>query len=284
MKKIYSLILILLIVFGFSACGAKSQVMFFPDMVKYRLFRSDSTNKFSFNMNVISSKTNPKIEFVSAEGVNTEYMSVSFTDDTFESIKERKIDNSYVILLGVHCTVVSEYTKIDSMKLRVDGKETVIKFSTPIENNFISYDEHCLAQRNMPFYIFPQSFVGNNETDYTFSVEALKDTEVKSFSFNEFLSFQNATVYINNALVGTIPDAFPLEIKNGDILTVKGKIKAITNDITTKENFYLNLCVDCKYDGRSMIEYYPLAATFIGNIADAKDFVEFVDIKNDNNC
>ncbi len=279
MKRICSLIILLIVLLNFASCKATSQVSLFPEMVKYNLFRSDSKNEFSFNINVLSSEMNPKIEFVCAEGFNTDNLSVFFSNDTFDSIKGKRIENSYVTLLGIHCTSGYEYTKINSMKIRINGTESIIRFKTPIENTFVSYDDHCFAQRNMPIYIFPQSFVGNNETEYVFSIQALKNTVVKSFDFNDFLSFYEANVYINDNLVGTVFDVFPIELKLGDILSVKGKIKTRSEDLTSKENYYLNLCVECEFAEGNMTEYYPLVATFIGNINDAKDFVTFINDK-----
>ena len=283
MKRFCALVLVVINLFVFVSCEATSQTTFYPEMVKYKLFRSDSKNEFSFNMNVLTTDTNPKIEFIAAEGVNTENLSVTFSDDTFDSIKGKRIKNLYVMLLGIHCTTIYEYTKINSMKIRVNGKEIVVTFKTPIENTFVSYDEHCFAQRNLPIYIFPQSFVGNNETEYVFSVQALKDTVVKSFDFNDFLSFHEANVYINDNLVGTVFDVFPVELKLGDILSVKGKIKTRTEELTSKENYYLNLCIECEFAGGNMTEYYPLVATFIGNISDAEDFVAFINDKQKSN-
>lgn len=276
MKKIFSSFLITLFLLSMCSCTAKNQTLFFPETVKYNIHRSDSQNEFSFNMNMISFVKNPKIEFLSAAGVNTEQLAVTFSDDTFMSLKSKKINGYFVTLLGVHCKSICEYTKIDAFTLLVDGKETEVNFEVPIENTFISNTEHCLSQRNMPVYVFPQSFVGGNETDYTFSLTAITSTTVNSFAFNEFLDFFDSEVYVNESFLGNIPQAFPLTLKKNEILTVKSKIKLRNEDLTGKENFYLNLCVECECGEKEITEYYPLTATFIGNVEDAKEFIEFV--------
>lgn len=276
MKKLISIFLTALLLLGTCSCMAKNQTLLFPETVKYNIRRSDSQNEFSFNMNVLSSAKNPKIEFLSASGVNTEELAVTFSDDTFESLKDKKIDGYFVTLLGIHCKSICEYTKIDTLTLLVDGKETQVNFEVPIENTFISSEEHCLSRRNMPVYVFPQSFAGGNETDYTFSLSAITDTTLKSFAFNEFLDFSAAEVYVNGSFLGNITQVFPLGLKEDDILTVKSKIKLNDNTLTGKENFYLNLCAECDCGGKEITEYYPLTATFIGNVEDAKEFVKSV--------
>lgn len=266
----------MIFVIGLNSCTRTSQqVDFYPELVCYNLYRSDSKNEFSFNMNVVSSQKNPNVKFVSAEGVNTEYLTVTFSNDTFESIIDKKINGKHIILLGVHCCSVTEYTRIDSMKLLVNESEMEIEFSTPIENTFYDYDEteHILFQRNMPVYIFPQSFVGENETDYCFSVEAIENVIINSFYFNRFIAFSDEEVFINDKSRGNMENAFPLELKQGDVLTIKSRIKFESDKYSGMENLYLNIVADCTVNGTSIIEYYPLVATFIGNEDDAKKFV-----------
>lgn len=276
MKKICSILLIIVLIFGFNSCNDQAeQVDFYPELIRYNLYRSDSANEFGFNINVTSSHKNPKIEFISAEGINTENLMVTFSDDTFEDIADERIKGNYIILLGVHCRTVTEYTRIDSMKLSVNDSETEIEFSTPIENTFYNYSEveHILSQRNMPIYVFPQSFVGYNETDYSFAVEAIEDTVVKSFNFNDFLVFANAEVFVNDEVKGPLTDVFPIELKKGDILTVKSRIAFADKSYSGMENLYLNIVIECNTNGQVVTEYYPLVATFIGNLDDVKDFI-----------
>lgn len=277
MKKICSVFLIVILIVSFCSCVRTThQVDFYPELVQYKLYRSDSKNEFSFNMNIISTQKNPKIEFISAEGVNTELLSITFSNDTFESISDIKSDGKYVILLGVHCCTVTEYTRIDSINLLVDDCETVIEFPTPIENTFYNYDstEHVLSQRNMPIYVFPQSFVGKNETDYGFSVEAINDVTINSFNFNAFLDFtDDAEVFINGEIIGNLKNVFPINLKQGDVLTINSKIKYATNDYCGMENLYLNIVVECVVNNVMITEYYPLVATYIGNSDDVKEFV-----------
>ncbi len=268
--------MIVILIVGFSSCiRTTHQVNFYPELIHYKLYRSDSKNEFSFNMNVTSTQKNPKIEFISAEGVNTEHLTVTFSNDTFESISDVKTDGKYVILLGVHCCTDTEYTKIDSMKLLVNDSETEIEFPTPIENTFYIYDsiEHVLSQRNMPIYVFPQSFVGENETDYVFSVEAIYDVTVNSFNFNAFLDFADAEVFINGEIIGNLKNVFPIKLTQGDVLTINSKIKYANDDYCGMENLYLNVVVECVVNDEIVTEYYPLVATFIGNSDDVQEFM-----------
>lgn len=273
MKKIIAAVIVLMLMLGLGACGTENGTQFFPETVKYNIHRADG--KFSFNMNVISSKINPKIEFISAEGVNTEYLTVTFTNDTFREIKMRKINGKHFILLGVQCIATSEYTKIDSMKLLVNGKETVINFPTPIENTAfdINSGKHFVYQGGMPIYIFPQSFVGKNETDYTFSVEADEDTTITAFKLSDFAELSGAKVYVNGKFKGNIENTLPLELKKGDVLEVRSRIKGLSNENYGMDNLYFNIVVECEANGEKVTEYYPLVAVFVGNTDDAKEFV-----------
>ncbi len=267
----------MVLVLGFNSCKNQTvQVEFYPELIRYNLYRSYSANEFSFNMNVTSSQKNPEIEFISAEGINTEYLNVTFSNDTFESIKNKKIAEKYVILLGVHCFSATEYVKIDSMKLSVNNSEVEIEFPVPIENTFYKFDEveHALSQRNMPVYVFPQSFAGYNETDYPFSAEAIEDTIVKSFKFNDFLEFYGAEAFVNDEAKGSLTEALPIELKKGDVLTVKSRIAFADEKYSGMENLYLNIVAECDFNGKTVTEYFPLSATFIGNLDDAKEFVK----------
>lgn len=279
MKKIVLLVFSIVFIFTLSSCGIypKESIRFFPELVRYNLHRSDSSNEFSFNISAISKKRNPEIEFISAEGENTEYLSVTFSDDTFESISKSKINGQYVLLIGIHCKTVTEYIKINSMTLLVDGKETIIDFSIPIENTFYNSDdsEHLISQLGMPFYVFPQSFAGRNETDYDFAVEALEDIVINKFEFNKFLEFADTKVFINNEIKGTLEESLPLKLNKGENLRINGKIKETENNSTGMENTYVNIFVEYSFGGKTLVEYFPLSSTFIGDKTDAETFANY---------
>lgn len=275
MRKIILVFLFLSLLFGLTSCNEKSEIRFFPETVKYNMH--NASNEFGFNISVISSKQDPKIEFVSAKGINTEHLKVTFADETFESIKKRKIKGKYFIYLGVQCKAVSDYTKIEAMTVLVDGKETTISFPTPIEYTAFNRDgaKSYIYIINMPVYIFTQSFVGKNETDYAFSMEASENTKITTFKLNNFVDFSDDKVYVNNQFRGSIKEALPLELKKGDNLTVTTKIKSLTNENNGMHNLYFNIVVECEANGEKVTEYYPLVAVFLGNRDDAKEFVSY---------
>lgn len=277
MKRTFSLVFCLVLLIVLSSCSNSNNedVQFFPELVRYNLHRSDSANEFSFNMSVISSQKNPEIEFISAKGVNTEHLIVTFSDDTFDDLSNKKIKGNYIILLGVHCEAINEYTRIDSMTLSVNGAETEIEFVNPVENTAFKFEdsEHFISQLGMPVYVFPQSFVGRNETNYDFTVEALKKTTIKSFNFNSFLEFVDTRVFINDKHIGKLDDILPLTLNKGDILRINCKIKDKNKNSTGMENSYANILVECESDKKTVVEYFPLSATFIGSINDAEEFV-----------
>lgn len=271
--------LILTIIISCSACKAdnKQDLTLYPELVQYKLWRSEnSTNEFSFNIEVISSKRNVDIEYISAEGINTEYLSVTFSDDTFDDLK-KKIDGKYVLLIGIHCFAVSDYTKIDSMKLKIDGEDFDIAFPTPIENTFLDNDdeEHYLSPSGMPTYVATASFVGQNETDYSYAVSATDEITITEIQFVDFIEFSNAKVSVNNVEIGKLEDVLPLKLNKDDELKIFGRIKTKTDDGLYMGNIYTNLIFNYELDAQhKLTEYYPLTAAFIGNRDDAKAFID----------
>lgn len=133
----------LIIVLSFSACKnvSRQNIVFYPELVQYKLWRSgNATNEFSFNIEVVSPKRNIDIEYVSAKGINTENMTVKFSDDTFKELN-KQINGKYLLLIGVHCYAVSDYTKIESIKLKVNGKDYELSFPISVENTFLNDNE-----------------------------------------------------------------------------------------------------------------------------------------------
>lgn len=272
------ILLILTVIVSCSACKKErgQNISFCPELVQYKLWRSEnSNNEFSFNIEAISSKRNIDIEYISAKGINTENISVTFTDDTFSELN-KSIDGKYVTLIGVHCFAVSDYTKINSMKLKIDGENFNISFPTPIENTFFddSDSKHCLSPLGMPTYVFTTSFVGQNETDYTYAVTATENITITQIKFADFIEFSDAKVSVNGAEIGKIEDALPLKLNKDDELRVFGKIKTTANSGLYMGNIYTDLIFDCETDTLNKItEYYPITAAFIGNRNDAKKFI-----------
>ncbi len=271
---------ILTIILSCSACKAEKRqnVTFYPELVQYKLWRSEnSKNEFSFNIEVVSSKRNIGIEYISAEGINTENLSVTFSDDTFDELN-KPINGKYLLLIGVHCFAGSDYTKIDSMKLRIDGKDFNLLFPTSIENTFFNYDdedEHCLSPLSMPTYIFTSSFVGENETDYSFQVATTNEITVTEIQFDDFIAFSNATIFVNDIEIGKMNDVLPLKLNNNDVLKVFGRVKTKKGNGVYMGNIYTNLMFH--YESKSkqkLTEYYPITAAYIGSRDEAKIFMD----------
>lgn len=280
-KTVAVLILVLTIIFSFSACKTESMqnITLYPELVQYKLWRSkNSANEFSFNIQAVSTKRNINIEYISAEGINTEHLSVTFSDDTFDDLN-KQINGKYVLLIGVHCFAVSDYTKINSIKVTIDGKNFDISFPIPIENTFVDYnntESHCLSPLAMPTYVFTNSFAGENETDYSFVVEATDEITVTGIHFDDFIEFSNAAVMVNDVEIGKINDILPLKLNKEDVLKVFGKIKTKTNDGLYMGNIYTDLLFEYVVaPQQKQTEYYPITAAYIGSRAEAKNFVSF---------
>ena len=253
-----------------------SEITFHTDLINYNLYRGNgSSNEFSFNITVTSKVKDYHIEFISAKGKNTDHLSVSFSDDSFEDFKNKNIHGFYLSLLGVRCRCTSNYTRINSMKLKVNGVEKTITFFSPIENTFYDIDsnEHYLSQRNLPLYVFTNSFVGQNETPYIFSFSVMDNLRITNIQFRDFLDFYNASLYINDRRIGNEKEHLPLNLKKGDSLTIKTLLKHKSTNELFMGNVLTNLMIAYESKDKTFTDYYPLTAAYISNKEDAEAFV-----------
>lgn len=100
--------------------------------------RSDIVSKtykdnynFAFNIDVVSTSKQDKIEFVSAKGKNTEDLDVTFvSDEKYCSVEKGRKMRSILC----KCETKSNYTRIDSLRLKINGREKDVKLKVPIEN------------------------------------------------------------------------------------------------------------------------------------------------------
>lgn len=294
-KKITALLAVVILMLSLCSCGTSGKaqddasssqdvasdsngVTFYPEYVRYKMDRSDnSENKFGFNINVISDTKNLNIEYVSAEGENTEYISgVTFIDETPDPLKNKKINGKYFRIPAVMVRTISDSVKIDSMTVKVNGKEIKLYFDTPIENKFRDYvnNTHLLSVLCVSNYIFTDSFFGRNETPYDFSVSAEADVTVTEIKFEDFLAFANDTVVVNGTEKGTIKDALPLKLKKGDELRLRSSIKPKDDERMYMSNIYTNVVVEYESDSEKLTERCPLSAIYVGNENDAQRFAD----------
>ena len=276
LKRIFSLLFAFVLIIGLCSCGAVKNAVLYPELVKYKLSRDKSSDEFSFNIEVVSPKKNLDLEFVSAEGKNTENLRVTFSNDTFEELSNRKIKGSYLLLIGVHCLPISDYIRIDSMTLNVNGKQEKIEFETPVENTFFNSDakKHLLLSKFMPTYMFTTSLVGHNETDYSFETVAESNMVITDVKFNDFIDFSDESVSVNQKEIGKLKDVLPLKLSSGDTFVIKSKIKLKTGNELFMGNIYTDLVIDYESDGEQLTELYPMTLAFVGNTDDAKAFME----------
>lgn len=106
--------------------------------------KTDRSNyNFAFNIDVISNYKQDKIEFVSASGKNTKDLDVTFiSDEQYCNIKDGRKKKTILC----KCETKNNYTRIESLKLKINGKERDIKLRVPIENksrsNIIFLKDH----------------------------------------------------------------------------------------------------------------------------------------------
>ena len=98
--------------------------------------RSKGRNyNFVFNLDIVSKNNTDKIEIIEVKGQNTGHLSLEVIDCN-NVVSNRKEGDKKTILCK--CETNKNYTRIDSLRLRVNGKEKRVKLRFPIENRNIN--------------------------------------------------------------------------------------------------------------------------------------------------
>lgn len=274
-KKILTIFIAVILCLIFSSCSSK-EMRIFSDFIRYRIVRFDTSSSFSFNINILSNKRNPKIDFVCANGKNVNGLKAIFTDETLDDIKGKRIDGQYFLIYGVKVITVNDYTRIDSMDLLIDGTPRTIVFALPIENIQKDFDEihHVCGQRNVPMYIFGSSVVGKDKQEYEFAFNIIEDTTLESFEFSDFFDPQDVNIMVNEKSIGAA-DKLPIKLKDGDILSINLKFYTRGEyDLSSKFNYYFDFIMDFANGDEKIREYFPMTCICVGNLEDAKELVK----------
>ncbi|MBQ8447573.1 MAG: hypothetical protein IJX27_01420 [Clostridia bacterium] len=200
MKKIISIILCFAFALAFCACGnTGDEVIVVSDGVKIDIDYSSESMGFSLNMISISEKT--EVEFVRFEGTGLENIrDVEFKKRTFEAADQVKKDGNYFHAYHFKVNTILKDTSskdgnysvnINSVVLKVDGKERTVDFEFPIKY----YHNKNYNDRSTYMY-GPLTISGASlemGQEFSFSVtNAQEDIYIKNFYFSDFLDAKNA--------------------------------------------------------------------------------------------
>lgn len=275
-KKITALLAAVVLLLSLCSCGAKpNQIVLFPEAVKYKVHRaSNSTNEFSFTMNIFSPKRDVNLEFVSAQGENTEHMTVRFTDETIRDIG--KINGKYFVMKGVYFRPISDYVRIDSMTLKVNGEERTVKFDTPVENTFFNMDDYDypLFQKGVANYISTTSLADGKDSSYPFEFGVSSDMTITGAEFDDFIELRDTVIFVNDKERGKLSDILPLKLKDGDTVSFKGQLRLKKENESYAGDMFTDFVITGNSGGKEIKEYFPLSVVYVGNEDDAKNFVK----------
>ena len=233
---------------------------------------------FGFNINVVTDSKEIDVEFVSFSGENVDSLEVSLANDTWDSLKELKIKGSYLKMIGFVCHTEMDHVRIDSVKLIIDGVEREYCFDDPI-THFVSDDEGAegVYILNSPSLISVASLnpVSGRSTEYQFLYKTDKNITVTDFGFNSFFECENATVYIDGEVIGSLSDSLPLDVDAESEIKIISKIQFSSNvEASYIENVYCNYFLSYESDGVEYCINNPIICQSAINVSDAENIVK----------
>lgn len=220
MKKYRLLLIAVALLLALAGCGSNNQndIQWDASTVKYDTVGG---KEFGFNINVLTKHPSPAIELVRLTGENTDGLAATIHNDSFEELKELKHRGMYLNLIGLRCETSNDFVKIDSMTLKVDSQEIVIPFPHPVIHRV---EEKNMVSDALQFLSVPSIIATNTyqETEMTYAFAAEQDVTVTGFQFNRFLKLKNARLLINGTEQGALQNQFPLLVKKGQQVEIKG--------------------------------------------------------------
>lgn len=212
------------------------------DLVKYNVA---SSGDFGFNLSMVYNKKNVSVEFVELLGENIENVSVEAVDDTFDDIKGKKYNGYYFKLLGFRCrrTGNDSYIKITAIRLKINGKENVFAFKTPIEMYLQEESSNSLLEiKNRPVIISTDSL---EMMSYEYVYEAADDIDIIDFSFNNFFDISSVAVYVDNKSVGELKNLESIAVKKGQTVRFECKL-GLKDGVSPYDNIACNFSIKHK--------------------------------------
>lgn len=249
-----------------------NDTIFGKDLVKYNL---DGTPDFGFNLSMITKNKDTAVEFVSFTGENTQGLTVTLSDDSYETIKNLSNNGYFLRLLGFTCNTGDSNVVINGVNLTVDGKEIYVEFKTPIKHNVTEENLSSDVQiTNYPLFISTNSY---DDTEYTFEYYTENDITVEDFSFNDFLSIANAEISVDGEVKGSPDLVFPLSVKKDSTISLKCNL-AFKDDIiaTDYDNIYCDSLLTYSSGDAQTILHNNLVSQGVSNEEDAKNAIDLM--------
>lgn len=223
-KRFITFTLLFSIIVGiFAGCsdfsGKKNaKAIITSDLIKYH---TTGANDFGFNINLLTTKKNPDVEFIKFTGTNTQGLAVTYQNDTYDELIDKRYNGYYVTIMGFVCHTGDAFVQIDGMTLSVNGEEYDVDFKLPIIH--MVYPESTESTNKVEAGSYPLfvSTKGISNTEFTYEYHISDSISIENFGYNDFLAPENDKVFLNGSYIGNMDDTFPLEVKNGDTVTIQ---------------------------------------------------------------
>jgi hypothetical protein len=281
MKRMISLAtvpLMLLMLFGLSGCvgASASDVVVAAHLVKYDV---QGIEEFGFGVDLVTTDKNIDVEFVSFTGENVQGLAVDFQDETFDDIKNLKHKNYYIKLLGFICSVGNEFrgdesVRIDSVILKINGIEHEYPFSAPLRH-LSKQEDNEDPQVFIGFFptIIMSTSLGSQEYSFEYLTESA--VTITDFSFNDFLVISDATISVNDTIVGSLSESLPLDVPKDATVAISCVISQKDSGATGYESICCDACLTYLTEkGEQIIFRNRLVSQSVSNEDSARALIE----------
>ena len=256
------------------SCSKKDMIID-TKSIKYNVIGSKD---FGFTVNILCPNKNFDVEYVRIEGENIDSMSVTVHDDTFESIENVSVSGYYVKLLGFRCSVTEQYSQIDKAVVKINSEEYVIKFDEPIKHTLKSdvSNDSSIYFTSYPAVMPTQ---GWSSTVYPFSATADANLIITDFYASDYINLDDSETKINDILISTLNNIFPVTLNKNSQLSVaaKFKLKETGNSSDNYNNYGFSIVLNYTTTAEPDIEkklYLAITSQGIGNEDDAKNYIK----------
>jgi len=249
------------------------------------------TDTFGFDLNLKTTQKENEILFVGATGENTDDLSVTLSDDTFESISELRKGGYYLRFIGVICYTTNNFIQIDSLIFQINGERYELVLDTPVCHYVMSSNDGSssesvtdLIMLNSPSIISTQSIKKSGktewdkktETEYSYLMLANNDLLLTGIEYSDFIVMNDPVVYVNDKYSGVLNNESEIQVSKGDKIKITGYLSVLSENVFP---FYKNIYCTChvayKTGITSDISYVDaqLVSQGISGFDEAKDFL-----------
>lgn len=274
----------------------------YTEMIKVDLEYGSKT--LGFPLYFVSDKIldSDKIEFVRLEGENVDYFDqVKLNRRQVTDVTDQEINGKYLYLYNVDSRIDIDYftplvnverpevwkIRIDSIIVKIDGKEYSIKLANPVKYNYNEENYNDISGNHMYGPIMVYTF-GLTETYFANIHNYSNDIKVKDFYFSDFLDVQNKQLYYKETYLGNLngETLYPVNKRSqNDESAATVYYNAVHSDKYTGSDFDYILCtsvVEYTIEGDDTVYRmkFPFNSQGLGSRETAEEFLEYIDSLN----